>query len=151
MKKALLISALAVALLLSVVAFATADVATYGGSGVSTASGVVTAKVTVRPKITLTINTPDAGQTADFGTVDPGTAAGGKTVNLSVDSNKAFTLSKAVAGQTAEMGFSSTLAASSAGAKGQNQTFSDDYSINVPWSTEPGNYASTITYTVTQN
>ena len=36
------------------------------------------------------------------------------------------------------------------GAKGV-QSFTDVYGINVPWTTDPGDYVGTVVYTVTQS
>jgi len=151
----MLLSVLAVALLLSAAAYATADVSapivgTLNGSGKLEASGPVSVKAKVNPKLTLTITTPDASQTVDFGAVDPGTATGGKSVGLSVNSNKDFTVASAVTGQSAEIGLA-TAGLGTSGTAGQNRTFTDNYSINVPWATAPGDYLATVTYTVTQN
>ena len=152
MKKHALLGVVVVAVLLGAVAYATADSVTYPGAGSpSAASGTVTVKTTVNPKITLTVATPDAAQSVDFGAVDPGSVIGGKTVNLTVNSNKAFDLSKVTAGQNALIGLATTLANSAANAKGAAIPFVDNYSINVPYTTDPGAYTATVQYTVTQN
>lgn len=154
MKRALLTSVLVVAVVFGVVAYATADIATYDGvvvaPGIEEAQGSVNVNASVNPKITLTVTTPDAAQSVDFGAVDPGSAIGGKTVNLSVNSNKAFALSKSVSGQNALIGLSTSLGNSTGNAKGANIPFVDNYSINVPYTTDPGAYTATVQYTVTQ-
>lgn len=148
MKKTLMISALAVAIVFSVVALATADIVTYNAAG-NTQTGNVAVSATVNPKITLTINTPDAAQSVAFGALDPGATAS-KDVTLTVSTNKAFNLTKTVSGQTAEIGLTTSQANLANVAKGQNLSYTDTYSVNVPWSTEPGNYTANVQYTVTQ-
>jgi hypothetical protein len=152
-KKTLFVSLLAVALMMSAVVVANADSVTYTGAGTPrTASGNVTVTAAVNPKITLTVGTPDAAQTVDFGTQDPGSYAG-KTVNLTVNSNKQFDL---VASQnTAAFGgitLNRSLAAGEANiAKGAGIARADNYDIVIPWTTDPGAYTATVTYTVTQD
>lgn len=154
MRNTVVIAMLSLVLLFSMVALAMADVVTYPGSlyapGRWQASGTVTVAATVNPKITLTINTPDPAQTVDFGAVDPGVAVGPETVGLSVNSNKQFDLTKTVVG-AAPIGLTTTLADTPNVSKGSNVTFSDDYSINVPWTTDPGAYTATVTYSVIQD
>ena len=146
MKRSIIFGSLVAALLLSAAAYATANTVILAGP-----TGPVAVKATVSPKITLTIDTPDATQSVDFGVaVDPGTVIGGKTVNLSVDSNKDFTLAKTVSGANLELGLVTTLPGSSVGAKGKAVPFADAYSINVPWNTVPAAYTATVQYTVTQ-
>lgn len=153
MKKTLLLAVLAVALFLGAAAYATAASQTYPGSGspFSTATGSVTVTATVNPKINLTIVAPDATQTVNFGAVDPGVVVGGKTVSLSVDSNRNFTMTKVVSGQSALLGLSTSLASGATGVKGAGTPFTDNYSINVPFTTDPGVYNAQVQYTVTQN
>jgi len=153
MKKTMLLAILAVAMLLGAASYATAASHTYYGSGSpnSSASGSVTVTATVNPKINLTIVAPDAAQTVDFATIDPGVASAIKTVNLSVDSNRAFTMTKAVTGQSALLGLTTSLASGATGVKGAGTAFSDDYQIDVPFTTDPGVYNAFVQYTVTQN
>lgn len=159
MKKSILISVLAVAVLFGVVGYATAGNNTFpgapNGSGDQEATGSTTVKASVNPKITLEITTPDgAGNTldVDFGTVDPGAVIPAKTVNLLVDSNKAFSVesTQSVAG-FGGISLARNLADIASVAKGANVPFSDTYTISVPWTTDPGNYTATVQYTVTQN
>lgn len=149
-----LAAVLAVAMLFSVVASAVADSVTYNGAlngtGDQQASGTVNVNATVNPKITLTVATPDAGQTVDFGAVEPDTAYS-DTVNLAVSSNKAFDLSSVTGGEVAELGFTHSLADQSGVGKGKDVGFSDTYGINVPYTTDPGAHSASVTYTVVQN
>ncbi len=156
MNKKLLFTTLVAAFLLSAAAFAVADVSapivgTDNGAGKLESSGPVNVKATVNPKLTLTITTPDAGQSVDFGAVDPGSVIGGKTVSLQVNSNKDYSLAKSVSGDSTEIGLATTLAAATTGVKGAGAPVNDAYSINVPWDTAPAAYSATVQYTVTQN
>lgn len=156
MRKQVLFGVLAVVLLFGLVGLASADIATYNVPG-NTQTGDVNVTASVNPKITLQITTPDALQTVAFGPVDPGNHPGG-SVGLLVDSNKAFDLD--ITQDTSAFGSAgpgelitltrSLGAGSAAVAKGQAIPFIDDYEIDVPWATEPGAYAATVTYTVTQ-
>ena len=151
MKRSIIFGSLVAALLLSAAAYATAESVTIAGTAGS-ATGPVAVKATVNPKLSLTIVTPDASQSVDFGgAVDPGTVIGGKTVSLSIDSNKDFSLTKSASGNVAELGLLTTLPATSAGLKGKNVPFTDAYSIDVPWTTLPAVYAASVQYTVTQH
>jgi hypothetical protein len=151
-KKTLLLAVLAVALFLGAAAFATAASQTYNGTGSpnSTATGSVVVTATVNPKINLTITAPDATQTVNFGAVDPGVLSASKTVTLSVDSNKTFSLTKTVGGSSALLGLVTTLANSASNAKGAGTGFTDVYTIQPPFTTNPGTYNATVQYTVTQ-
>lgn len=152
MKKSVLLSALVAAVLLGAVAYATAGSATYVGAGgpPRAASGTVTVNATVNPKLTLTIDAPGAGQTVDFPVTDPGVLSGTQTVNLKVSSNKNFDVRKTVV-DGGPLGLKTTLLESDANAKTAETLFSDDYTIQVPWTTEAGTYAATVQYTVTQS
>jgi len=138
--------AVALALLAAMGIFAVADTVTYSGN--PSASGTVTARATVNPMIKLTITTPDAGQAVEFGAVDPETLHT-DTVDLEVRSNRIFNLTRAISGDVALMGFSTSLSNQTGVAKGVHP-FTDTYSINVPITTDPGNYSASVVYTVTQ-
>lgn len=152
MNRKMLFGALVGAFLLSAAAYAVADVsAPILGTGTPlSAAGTVAVKATVAPKLVLTITTPEAVQTVDFLTVDPGTTTPVKTVTLDVKSNKVYSISKSVSGADALMGLSTTLANSTGNAKTAGQTFSDDYQLTVPWTTDPGALTANVQYTVTQ-
>jgi len=88
-------------MLFGVVGLASADIVTY----TAPAQGTVTVNANVNPKISLTIDTPDAAQTVDFGAVDPETAYT-DSVDLTVKSNKVYDLTVgAPAGDVALLGF----------------------------------------------
>ena len=155
MKKSLLLGVLAVAILLmGAVAYATADTVTItkigSGTTAQTATDTVTVKAAVNPKLVLTVATTNAAQTVDFGSVDPGTAYGPFTQNLTVSSNKTYNITVAKVGD-AVIGLTTTLANSSGNAKTSSQAYTDNYSLNVPWATDPGPYTATVQYTVVQN
>ena len=153
MKRNLILGVLAIAILtLGAVTYANADTAiVYGTGGASkTASDTVTVKATVNPKLTLTVTTPAASQTVDFGSVDPGTAYGPQAVTLTVQSNKTYNITKTLTG-AATIGLSTSLANSVNNAKTAGQGYADNYSLNVPWTTDPGSYTATVQYTVIQN
>ncbi len=151
MKKAVVL-ALAAIMVLGVAGAAFADSVPYLGSGdplvATNSASPVQVTATVKSKLTLTVNTPDAAQTAAFGDVYPG-AAVTENVGVTVQSNKAWTSSTALGGQNALIGLSRAGFPAS-GAKGTN-TYTDIYTVNVPWDTDPGDYTATVTYTVTQN
>jgi hypothetical protein len=152
MKKSLLMGVLAIAILLmGAVAYASADTVTVPGSGVPlTATDTVTVNATIDPRLTLTVTTPHAGQAVNFGTVVPGTPVGPQTVSLAVSSNRPYDMTIAKAGD-AVIGLSTTLANSVANARGEDVGFTDDYALDVPWTTDPGAYSATVQYTVVQN
>jgi hypothetical protein len=155
MKKSLVLAVLTVAVVLLVgVTSACADTVTIpGGTYVAnTATDVVTVSATVNPKLVLEVVTPGAGQTVDFGACDPGTAYGPQPVTLTVWSNRGYSIATTKANDAA-IGLSTVnidgayaKSASNAGA-----TFNDSYSLNVPWTTDPGAYTATVLYTVLQN
>jgi hypothetical protein len=154
MKKSLTLGALVVAIMLIAVSSAFADSVTTTGTlvgGKLTSVDTVSVKATINSKILLTVVTPVASQTVDFSAVDPGTSYGPQAVTLTVQSNKAYDLTKITAGQSALMGLSTSLANSLANAKTASQVFTDNYSLNVPWTTDPGNYLATVQYTAVQN
>jgi len=150
MKKSVLFGVLIVAMLFGAVGLASANVVTYTGAGSPlSASGTVNVAASVNPKITLTIDTPDAAQTVDFGAVDPETAYT-DSVDLRVKSNQVYDLTVgAPAGDVAELGFVNDLASAANQAKGVND-YTDNYDINVPFTTDPGVYGVTVQYTVAQ-
>jgi hypothetical protein len=155
MKKRMFLGVLAVAIvLMGTVAYANADSVTVtktgSGTAAQTATDTVTVKAAVNPKLVLTVVTPAALQTVDFGAVDPGTAYGPQAVNLTVSSNKTYNISVAKVGDT-PIGLTTSLANSSGNSKTASQGYTDNYSINVPWTTDPGNYTATVQYSVVQN
>jgi hypothetical protein len=106
-------------------------------------------KAAVNPKLVLTVVTTDGTQTVDFGAVDPGTSYGPKLVTLTVSSNKLYNITKTTTDPT-PLGLTTTLANSTGNAKTASQLYNDNYSINVPWTVDPGSYTATVLYTVVQ-
>jgi len=148
MKRTLLIGVIAVALVLGVAAYATAE------------TGTVTVTATVNPKITLSID----DSALALGGMDPD-ASGSANAVLTVSSNKAFTINRAAESNYVEPAGASpaslaeaiglsispsgwTLGASNA--KGKDLTFTDVYSYSIPWTSEPGDYSADFVYTVVQ-
>jgi hypothetical protein len=156
MKKSLLLGVLVIAiLLLGAVAYANADVYSVTknpGSGVApqTATDTVTVTGHVNPILILSVTTPAASQTVSFGNVVPGTAYGSQAVNLTVSSNKTYNITPTIVG-AAPLGLTTSLAASTNNAKTASQAYTDNYNIAIPWTTDPGDYTATVTYTVVQN
>ncbi len=147
MKKTMILAALAVALLLSAVSVASADVATYASGD----PGTVTVNANVNSKLTLTITTTDPGvQTVDFGTVDPGSSYGSKSVGLNVKSNKAYDLTKSITDAT-PIGLSTSFTDVTGETKTASRDYTDDYTLDVPWDCAPGAHTATVVYTATQN
>jgi len=156
MKKSLVLGVLVGAVLLASVASyaAAADTVTITkvglGTAAQTATDTVTVKTTISPKLVLTVVTPAASQTVDFGTLDPGTVTSAQPVNLTVSSNKTYNITIAKVGDAA-IGLNTTLANSGPNAKTNSQAYVDNYSLNLPWTTDPGAYTATVQYTVVQN
>ena len=147
--RAILVGIVAAAILMSLAAFASADTAVYNGSGSPlSAEGTVTVNATVNPMLTMTIETPDAAQTVDFGAVDPG-ATPSEDVTVTVQSNQTWTMTKTLSGQVADLGLTTSLVAPAAVAAGEN-TYTDTYSLDVPWTTSPGAKTAYVQYSVTQ-
>lgn len=168
MRKQVLFGVLAVVLLFGLVGLASAGTATFDDAltpGTATnSSNPVVVRAKVNPKITLTIAAPNESTTTplptdcwvDFGAIDPG-SYGPVPVTLTVDSNKAFTLdgvqdtSAFGSGGAGQITLNRTHIEDWAnGVKGVDQAFTDNYSIVVPWETEPGEYTAEVVYTVAQ-
>ncbi len=139
MKKTLIIGIVAASLVLGMVAYATA------------ATGTATVTATVNPKLEMSID----DSTLAFGSLDPEVNGSGNAV-LTVRSNKAFTVSRAIdtgddlatlIGLTIDNGATGSF---SKNASNAGQVLTDKYSYLVPWSTTPGTYSQSFTYTVTQ-
>jgi hypothetical protein len=139
-------------MVLGVAGAAFADSVTYTVPASNTGDPV-DVKATVNPKIELTVDTPDASQTVDFGAVDPGVAVT-DSVTVTVKSNKAWTGSSVLGGDATSIGLTTSTNSNWAGMSGYGakgvKSFTDSYSIDVPWTTDPANYIGTVTYTVTQ-
>lgn len=146
MKKSMIVALVAMSLALMLGGIAIAATTTGSGNPLST-NQTVTVAATANPKLMLTLDT----NAVDFGAQDPGTPVTiNGAVNITVQSNKAYTLTKSVTDPGGQMGLSTSLAASTAGVKGTNP-YADNYTINIPWTTDPGAITgSEVVYTVTQ-
>ena len=106
--------------------------------------------ITAAPFISMTITTPDAGQSVAFGAVDPGVATPGANVSLSVNSSLPCTITRAISGSQAQLGL--TVAGTATGAKPAGSAiFKDVFRLLPPWTTAPQvALAASVVYTVTQ-
>lgn len=103
-----------------------------------------------QPYISMTITTPDVGQTVDFGTVDPGVASGPRQVTVTVVSSADYTITRTPGGSFGELGLSITGTAAGPKTAGTS-TWVDDYVLTPLWTTDPGApLTATVVYTVTQ-
>jgi len=134
--KMLVTAAVALALLATMGIFAVANPPLQ-------ATGMVTARATVNPMIVLTVPA-----TVDFGAVNPAVVTT-RAVGLEVRSNRNFNLDRAITGDVALLNFTTSLDAQENQPRGVT-TFEDIYTINVPYTTAPGDYTASVTYTVTQ-
>jgi hypothetical protein len=106
--------------------------------------------IATAPYLSMTIETPDAGQAVDFGNVDPGVTVSGKQVRVTVTSSAAYTMSRSVGGAATQLGLSVTGGVSGPGAAG-TATYTDNYAITPLWTTDPEvPLTATVIYTVTQ-
>lgn len=107
--------------------------------------------ITPAPYLSMTITTPDPGQTVDFGAIDPGvTTPQAKSVTISVTSSAAYTLTRAIGGNPLMLGLAVSTPTSRVGSPGST-AFTDEFTLTPPWTTDPGvPLTATITYTVTQ-
>jgi len=106
--------------------------------------------ITAGPYLSMTITTPDDGQSVDFGSIDPDVTTAAKIVTVQVTSSAAYTITRTIGGDAALLGLDVTGTASGAGAAG-TATYADDYTLTPPWTTEPDvPLVAAVTYTVTQ-
>jgi len=124
---------------------------TSGGNPTKTSVPVASYTITpVPPHLKLTITTPAATQTVNFGSVNPGVAAASQTVTLTVDSTANFTISRTVSGQVAEMGLAFSTLPTGTQTPGVH-VYSDVYTVTPPWTTAPATtLTASVMYTVTQ-
>lgn len=124
---------------------------TAGNNPVKTS--VSTAAYTIKPvppHLTLTITTPAATQTVNFGSVNPGVAAASQTVTVTVDSTANFTITRTASGQVAQMGLSFSTLPTGTQTPGVH-VYSDVYTVTPPWTTTPASaLTASVIYTVTQ-
>lgn len=150
--KTMIVAVVALALLAGMAVFAVANtVETYMGTGnPAAASGTVTARAVINPRLEMTITTPNTLQTVDFGNVEPGTTTT-RSVSIEIKSNRQHTLTRVISGTgVTPLGFSTSLPNSGVLPRTASTTHNDIYTIAVPWTTEPGPYNASVAYTVTQ-
>lgn len=160
MKKLVVTSILVVAVVFGLVAAATADTVVIPGAGSpnQSASGNVTVRAVVNPRLTLSLTTPaaDPSQTLEWLGLNPGDDPAAKDVGILVSSNKGFQIDKSMGSTNLATNLSMTMTYPTglnvaSGAKGQNVSFTDTYDIpTIAWTVDPGTYVDTVTYTVTQ-
>ncbi|MDP2182199.1 MAG: hypothetical protein Q8K99_06490 [Actinomycetota bacterium] len=101
--------------------------------------------------LSVSITTPHAGQSVDFGAVNPGVVTAPLQVTVQVTSTLAYTITRAISGDTAKMGLVVTGTATGAKPIGTNVSWVDDYTLNPPWTTDPSvPLTATVLYTVAQ-
>ena len=109
--------------------------------------------ITPAPFLSMTITTPDDGQTVDFGAIDPGVTTGSKTVALSIRSSAQFTITRAVSGG-GPLGLEVSgvpVGTRQPAAAVTPATFTDILTLTPPWTTDPEvPTVASVTYTVTQ-
>lgn len=102
------------------------------------------------PYISMTITTPGAGQAVVFGNIDPGVATPTQVVTVVVDSSAPYDIIRTPGGDAGLLGLFITGTAVGPQAQGL-QTFTDQYSLTPPWTTDPAvPLTATVTYTVLQ-
>ncbi|MGZ5099250.1 MAG: hypothetical protein ACXWGX_00680, partial [Usitatibacter sp.] len=128
-----------------------------GNKTLDNSSNLVTVTVSVNPKITMTINTPQgvgANLLVAFGTVDPGTlSTASSPVTLTVSSNRPFKVATALGGPNfAAMNLATSINAATIYALGANTVIPDTYTVNPDYSLDAagGPYTATVKYTLTQ-
>jgi hypothetical protein len=100
--------------------------------------------------LTMTITTPDAGQSVDFGTLDPGIASTIETVIVQVDSSGPYTLARTLGGDATALGLNITGDATGAKPAG-NSIFTDLYQLTPSWTATPSiPLTATVLYTAIQ-
>lgn len=106
--------------------------------------------ITHAPYVSMTIVTPGAGQSVDFGSIDPGVSTPGVPVSVSVASSLPYTITRTLAGSYAELGLAITGTAIGARPAGI-AVFNHVFGLTPPWTTDPQvPLTATVVYTVTQ-
>lgn len=108
--------------------------------------------ITPPPYLSMTITTPDASQTVDFGVIAPEVTTAAETVSIAIDSGVTYDLTRSVTGQTVEMGLSVTGTGAGMNLPAGPSTYIDQYTAMAPWTSDPDVlYTATVTYTVVQH
>ncbi len=96
-----------------------------------------------KPELSLSVSTP----TVDFGTIQPGVQYTRSDVVVSVNASLPFELRGIAAGNVAELGLTRTLTMVS-GEAVKDGAYIDTIGVLAPWTTDPGSYQATVTYTI---
>ncbi len=96
-----------------------------------------------KPALSLSVSTP----TVDFGTIQPGVQYTRSDVIVSVNATLPFELRGIAAGNITELGLTRTLTMVS-GEAVKDGAYVDTIGVLAPWSTDPGSYQATVTYTI---
>lgn len=103
--------------------------------------------------LSMTITTPDDGQSVEFGAIDPDVTTGTRVVVLAVTSSAQYTISRSVVGGAA-LGLDVSgvpVGVLQPAAAATPATFTDTYRLRPPWDTSPEVLlTATVQYTVTQ-
>lgn len=140
MNKTMIVAIAILAMVLGIVAYASAATATYD----------ITVNAKVNPKLNLTVTPAGASNVLDW-TLDPGATAS-ESVGIVVDSNLPGTLTAAwddVAGAAA-YNLTKTLVSDPI-VKAQNQNFTDTIEFQPDWTTDTTAKTFKLTYTATVN
>lgn len=117
-----------------------------GGNGTYT--------ITLAPYLSMTITTPDDGQSVDFGSIDPDVTTVGRDVVLEITSSAQYTITRAVGGDSGLLGLDVTgvpVDVLQPAAATTPATFTDTFTLTPPWTTDPEvPLVANVTYTVTQ-
>lgn len=113
--------------------------------------GGSTYTIAAAPYISMTITTPDdPGLLVDFGDIDPGVTTATKQVTVAVTSSADYTITRTIGGSATALGLSVSGTATGAKLAG-TATWTDDYALTPPWTTDPEvTLTATVVYTVTQ-
>jgi len=84
----------------------------------------------------------------DFGNVEPGLTYTDSGVGLTVIAGMDYAVQTAVSGNASELGLTSSFSADLLGGATLGTFYTDLISITVPWATDPGAYAGSVTYTI---
>jgi hypothetical protein len=96
-----------------------------------------------KPALSLSVSTP----TVDFGAIQPGVQYSRSDVIVSVNASLPFELRGVAVGDLTELGLTRTLNAVE-GIAVKDGAYVDTIGILAPWTTEPGTYQATVTYTI---
>jgi hypothetical protein len=141
MKRTMFVAIAILAIILGIVAYATADTGNTGTPATVTVGATVNAHLSIElDKSALT-----------FVAIDPGTTSPAQVVTVTVKSNKPYSLEKTFAGDWAAMGLATTLVTDSDKDLSVGSTpYPDTYTVNFPYTTDPTSYSANVQYTAAQ-